>query len=63
MSDRVELMMKYEAGDASMTEIIDLFQDLIDNDMLGKLQGHYGRVADQLIKDGMCHKKEEAVHA
>jgi hypothetical protein len=35
-------------------EIIEFFQELINNGMAWTLQGHYGRTAQALIEQGYC---------
>ena len=60
----VELMNRiidYETGVLDEDEVVDLFQDLIDNGFAWSLQGHYGRTAKRLIEAGQCHPAEEAV--
>jgi hypothetical protein len=52
--DLVEQMMQYEQGDMSDEDAIKMFQELIDNGMTWKLQGHYGRTAARLIERGVC---------
>ena len=57
--DRVDKFMSYEGGEMKDQEIIDFFQELIDDGMAWKLQGSYGRMATSLIESGHCHTKGE----
>lgn len=50
----VEDLMRYESDDLEEAEVVALFQHLIDAELVQHLQGHYGRVARQLIDDGRC---------
>lgn len=50
-------IMEYEQGDMSEDDTIAFFQALIDSGMAWKLQGHYGRTAQQLIEAGYCTAK------
>ncbi len=54
MEDLTERMVAYERGELDANETVILFQELIDNDMQAKLQGHYGRVAWALVAAGLC---------
>ena len=58
--DIVSRIMAYEEGDLPDTEVIRLFQELIDSGMAYQLQGHYGRTAESLIEAGYCHRREVA---
>lgn len=49
-------IMNYEAGMMSDEQIVELFQHLIDNGAVWRLQGHYGRTAEHLISAGLCHR-------
>ena len=50
----VEKIIQYENGDMSIDEIVSFFQELIDSGLCWRLQGHYGRMAKNLIEDGLC---------
>jgi len=54
--DQLDFIMLYEGGEREFTEeeIIAGFQDLIDTGMAWKLQGHYGRMAQHFIDEGLC---------
>ena len=52
----VEKIIQYENGDMSMDEIVSFFQELIDSGLCWRLQGHYGRMARNLIEDGVCNE-------
>ena len=52
--DQLDFIMAYESGNATEEEVIEGFQHLIDNGMAWTLQGHYGRMAQHLIDEGLC---------
>ena len=51
-------IIDYEDGSLTIEETIDFFQRLIDSGLAWQLQGHYGRLASQLIEDGCCTPAE-----
>lgn len=51
--DVVGAMMRYEQGDSSEEEMLELFQHLVDTGTAWKLQGSYGRTAQALLDNGM----------
>lgn len=55
----IDKIMDYENGTLNDEEVIDLFQELIDDGSAWTLQGSYGRTATYLINAGHCHHKEE----
>ena len=54
----VDFIIEYEAGALSEEEVIDGFQQLIDNGIVWSLQGHYGRTAATLIDAGLCRLRK-----
>lgn len=48
--------MDYESGSLSNNTTIELFADLVKNGSAWSLQGHYGRTATFLIKEGYISK-------
>ncbi|USC17062.1 hypothetical protein [Rhodococcus sp. 11-3] len=47
-------IIRYENGELTDEETANLFQYLIDNDWIPRLQGHYGRQAYYLVQAGLC---------
>ena len=52
-------IIAYENGDMDENQIINFFQELIDSGMVWTLQGHYGRMAMNLVEDGVCTLPEQ----
>jgi hypothetical protein len=50
----IDRIIQYEQGEMSDTDTVTMFQEMIDDGTCWKLQGHYGRVASSLIKNGYC---------
>lgn len=57
--DRVDLIMAFEAGEATDEEVLTLFADLIKTGDAWTLQGSYGRMAQALIESGLISKSGE----
>jgi hypothetical protein len=51
--DTVAAIMQYESGELGDDGVIELFQQLLDDGTVWRLQGHYGRTAHQLIAAGL----------
>ena len=47
------MIIDFESGDMSMEDVITLFQHLVDTGVVWELQGSYGRLASQLIEQGL----------
>ena len=52
-------IIAYEQEDLDAEETITLFQDLVDSGLAWKLQGHYGRRDNKLVKDGLICISQE----
>jgi len=53
--ETVDKIVEYESGNMSKSEIISFFQELVDSGLAWNLQGHYGRMANELIQSGYVH--------
>jgi len=54
----VDQIIAYECDELDFNDTIKLFQQLIDSGQAWQLQGHYGRVAMQMIEEGLCKPAE-----
>lgn len=57
MTPFISDLARFEQGELTSDEEANLFQFLIDEDLLYGLQGYYGRHAEQLVAAGLCHWK------
>ena len=55
----VSRIIEYEAGELDETEILALFQKLVDSGLAWQLQGVYGRTAMRLIDAGLVQPPTE----
>jgi hypothetical protein len=53
-------IIAYENGELDMTAFVKLFQYLVDTEMAWELQGHYGRTAMKLIKEGLVKVEQSS---
>jgi hypothetical protein len=58
MNELFEDIIDYEEGNLNEEDTAKLFQKLIDTGLVWQLQGHYGRMAENLIMQGLCHAPE-----
>ena len=54
MYDVTNGIIDYEDGSLDDDRVVELFQHLIESGLAWKLQGHYGRTAERLIRAGLC---------
>lgn len=54
---KVDFIMAYEEGSLPAEDTLKLFAELVRTGQAWGLQGHYGRVATQLIEEGYISKK------
>jgi hypothetical protein len=50
--DYIDSIIAYEQGDMTEQEMVYFFAELIKSGIVWKLQGHYGRTASALIREG-----------
>ena len=49
----LDMLMAYENNELDMNQTVELFQNLIDSGLIFSLQGHYIRVAKDLVEVGL----------
>ena len=54
--DTVGFTMAWECGELTQDKIVAGFQELINSGVAWKLEGRYGRMATQLIEQGLCSR-------
>ncbi len=52
----VSWIVEYEAGELDHEQIVEGFQKMIDDGSVWQLQGHYWRMARNLISVGLCER-------
>ena len=55
MKELTERIIQYEKGELNQEQTIQLFQELVDSGIVWDLQGHYGRLAYQLLEAGLIN--------
>jgi hypothetical protein len=58
-TDIVDRLMSYEQGDMNQKETVEFFQQLIDDGLAFRLQGHYGRTAVRLFEARLVQPRKE----
>jgi len=53
MKELTQQIIEYEQGELNNDQTIQLFQELYDSGLVWNLQGHYGRLAYQLLEAGL----------
>ena len=51
-TSQIANIIAYEQGELTDQEVVCLFADLVRSGLAWELQGHYGRTANALIKEG-----------
>lgn len=51
--DYVDAIMRFERGEATDDEVIEMAQFMVDTGMAWTLQGMYGRLCARLIEEGL----------
>lgn len=59
MGNLLDRIIAYESGELDRDETLAFFQELVDSGLAWRLQGHYGRTADQLLNRGLISEKQE----
>jgi len=58
MNDLVDKIMAYEQGEMDQEKTVEFFQELVDDHLAFRLQGHYGRTAARLIEAGLVRPRK-----
>ena len=59
-SNLISKIIEYEDGMLNDEQVVELFQDLVNNGMAWTLQGSYGRMAAYLIEEGLIQNAASA---
>lgn len=59
MSELVDLIIRYESGESSDKETLELFSKLVKTGQAWSLQGHYGRTAKAMIESELLSVRGE----
>lgn len=54
----IDKIVQFEMGELDDEQTVQLFQELVDSKLAWQLQGSYGRIAMQLIADGLVVPRE-----
>jgi len=56
--DLMSSILDYEMGILEDTEVVELFQELVNTGLAWTLQGSYGRTAKDLIEQGVINARD-----
>ena len=59
MSELVDLIIRYESGESSNKETLELFSKLVKTGRAWSLQGSYGRTAKDMIENELLSVRGE----
>ena len=59
MPPAIDLILAYENGELDHDGTVELFQQLVDSGLAWSLQGHYARMANNLIEAGEVFLKND----
>lgn len=51
--DYITKIIAFEAGELDDEQVFELFQYLVNTGIINHLQGSYGRIAQQLLEEGL----------
>ncbi len=54
----IDKIMAYEGGEMDKEQVIEMFQEMVDDGSVWQLQGSYGRMAANLIDAGLVIGKK-----
>lgn len=57
MTELTKKIIAYEQDRLTHDETVALFQELFDSGIVWDLQGHYGRVAYQMLQEGLISER------
>lgn len=55
--DLTSKLIDFEAGNMEPDEVLELFAHLVKTGLAWELQGMYGRIAKQMLRDGWINKE------
>ncbi len=54
----IDKIMAYENGEMDEEQIVEMFQEMVDDGSVWQLQGSYGRMAANLIQQGLVINRQ-----